>query len=153
MISGAQIRAARAMMSWTARALAREAYVPDFTLEWIEDDGTLTIKDRKALRSNLRLRWKEAGIEFIGSTEHLVQPKELEKETIALEFTAYGGDLVVSPVNPEPGRPHIRHRHQRPTSDREANGGEQGGLMSILVSIALAFAMTASSHAQTIRIF
>jgi hypothetical protein len=34
-ISGAQVRAARAMVGWTARALAKKAIVPMFTLEWI----------------------------------------------------------------------------------------------------------------------
>jgi hypothetical protein len=41
-ISGAQVRAARAMVGWTARALAKKAIVPMFTLEWIEGDGKLT---------------------------------------------------------------------------------------------------------------
>ena len=79
MISGAQIRAARAMMGWTARALAREAYVPDFTLEWIEGDGTLTIKDRKALVA-IQVALEEAGIEFIGSTGVQLQPKSSKRK-------------------------------------------------------------------------
>ena len=65
MISGAQIRGARAMLGWTARALARKAYVADFTIEWIEGDGKMTVKDRKALVA-IQATLEAAGIEFLG---------------------------------------------------------------------------------------
>jgi hypothetical protein len=48
-ISGAQVRAARAFLGWTARALAKKAEVPEFTLEWIEGHGQISGKDLKAL--------------------------------------------------------------------------------------------------------
>jgi hypothetical protein len=63
-ISGAQVRAARAMVGWTARALAKKAVVPMFTLEWIEGDGKLTNSDRKALAA-IQSELEAAGIEFL----------------------------------------------------------------------------------------
>jgi hypothetical protein len=62
-ISGAQVRAARAFLGWTARALAKKAEVPEFTLEWIEGHGRITGKDLKALAA-LRGQLAAAGIEF-----------------------------------------------------------------------------------------
>jgi hypothetical protein len=64
MISGAQVRAARAMVGWTARALAKKAVVPIFTLEWIEGDGKITSSDRKALAA-IQSELEAAGIEFL----------------------------------------------------------------------------------------
>jgi hypothetical protein len=64
-ISGAQVRAARAMVGWTARALAKKAVVPIFTLEWIEGDGKITSSDRKALAA-IQSELEAAGIEFLG---------------------------------------------------------------------------------------
>jgi hypothetical protein len=63
-ISGAQVRAARAMVGWTARALAKKAIAPMFTLEWIEGDGKLTNSDRKALAA-IQSELEAAGIEFL----------------------------------------------------------------------------------------
>jgi len=62
-ISGAQVRAARAFLGWTARALAKKADVPDFTLEWIEGHGQISGKDLKALAAILA-QLETAGIEF-----------------------------------------------------------------------------------------
>jgi hypothetical protein len=64
MISGAQVRAARAMLGWTARALAKKAVVPIFTLEWIEGEGKITNPDRKALAA-IQSELEAAGIEFL----------------------------------------------------------------------------------------
>jgi hypothetical protein len=64
MISGAQVRAARAMLGWTARALAKKAVVPIFTLEWIEGEGKITNADRKALAA-IQSELEAAGIEFL----------------------------------------------------------------------------------------
>jgi hypothetical protein len=66
MISGAQIRAARALLGWSARALAKKAIVPEFTVEWIEGDGKIASKDRDALAA-LQATLEDAGIEFISS--------------------------------------------------------------------------------------
>jgi hypothetical protein len=62
-ISGAQVRAARAFLGWTARALAKKAEVPEFTLEWIEGHGEISGKDLKAL-ANIQTQLEAAGIEF-----------------------------------------------------------------------------------------
>jgi hypothetical protein len=63
-ISDAQVRAARAMVGWTAVALAKKAVVPIFTLEWIEGDGKITSSDRKALAA-IQSELEAAGIEFL----------------------------------------------------------------------------------------
>jgi hypothetical protein len=57
------VRAARAMVGWTARALAKKAIVPDFTLEWIEGNGKITGADLKAL-AEIKATLEAAGIEF-----------------------------------------------------------------------------------------
>jgi hypothetical protein len=62
-ISGAQVRAARAFLGWTARALAKKAEVPEFTLEWIEGHGQIAGKDLKAL-AVIQAQLEAAGIEF-----------------------------------------------------------------------------------------
>jgi DNA-binding XRE family transcriptional regulator len=62
-ISGAQVRAARAFLGWTARALAKKADVAEFTLEWIEGHGQISGKDLKSLAA-IQARPEAAGIEF-----------------------------------------------------------------------------------------
>jgi transcriptional regulator with XRE-family HTH domain len=64
-ITGAQVRAARALLGWTARSLAKKAIVPEHSLEWIEGDGTITGKDRANLDA-LRATLESGGVEFIG---------------------------------------------------------------------------------------
>ena len=66
MITGVQIRAARVMLGWTVRVLATHAAVPDFAVEWIEGDGKLNARDRKAVRA-IQTALEDAGIEFIDS--------------------------------------------------------------------------------------
>ena len=65
MITGAQVRAARALLGWTARSLAKRAIVPEHSLEWIEGDGNITGKDRVNLDA-IRAALEAGGIEFIG---------------------------------------------------------------------------------------
>ena len=65
MITGAQVRGARAMLGWSARALATKADVPVFTVEWIEGDGQIAGKDRKALAA-VQATLEAGGIEFLG---------------------------------------------------------------------------------------
>jgi hypothetical protein len=62
-ISGAQVRAARAFLGWTSRALAAKAAVRIFTIEWIEGDGKITGKDRNALAA-IKAMLEDGGIEF-----------------------------------------------------------------------------------------
>ena len=64
MITGAQIRAARTFLGWTARALAKKADIPEHSLERIEGNGTITAKDQNALQALQRVL-EEGGIEFI----------------------------------------------------------------------------------------
>ena len=71
-ISGAQVRAARAMVGWTAVALAKKAVVPIFTLEWIEGDGKITNSDRKALAA-IQETLEDGGIEFLSGEAPGVQ--------------------------------------------------------------------------------
>ena len=66
MITGAQVRAARALLGWTARSLAKKAIVPEHSLEWIEGDGRITGKDRANLEA-LQATLESGGVEFIGS--------------------------------------------------------------------------------------
>jgi len=65
-ITGAQIRAGRALLGWTARALAKKAHVPEHSLECIKGDGTISAKDRNALKA-LQHALEEGGIRFIDS--------------------------------------------------------------------------------------
>jgi hypothetical protein len=81
MITGAQIRAARAFLGWSARALAKKANVPDFTLEWIEGDGKLTAKDRSAV-SAIRDTLEKAGVEFIGTVGVQLRPENRRSERL-----------------------------------------------------------------------
>ena len=62
-ISGSQVRAARAFLGWTARALATKAAVRTFTVEWIEGEGKITAKDLRDLAA-IQATLEEGGIEF-----------------------------------------------------------------------------------------
>ena len=78
-ITGAQIRAARAFLGWSARALAKKANVPDFTLEWIEGDGKITAKDRNAVNA-IQNTLENAGVEFIGTIGVQMHPENHSSE-------------------------------------------------------------------------
>jgi hypothetical protein len=77
-ISGAQVRAARALLGWTARTLALKASVPIFTIEWIEGEGKITVSDRKALAA-IKETFEADGVEFIGSIGVQLRPKKRRK--------------------------------------------------------------------------
>ena len=62
-ISGSQVRAARAFVGWTARALATKAAVRTFRVEWIEGEGKITAKDLRDLGA-IQATLEEGGIEF-----------------------------------------------------------------------------------------
>jgi hypothetical protein len=81
-ISGAQVRAARALLGWTARALAVKASVPLFTIEWIEGEGKITGSDRKALAA-VQETFEHDGVEFIGSIGVQLHPKKRRKASPA----------------------------------------------------------------------
>ena len=73
MITGAQVRAARALLGWTARSLAKKAIVPEHSLEWIEGAGKITSKDRDTLDA-LQATLESGGVEFIGSIGVQLKP-------------------------------------------------------------------------------
>jgi hypothetical protein len=73
-ITGAQVRAARALLGWTARSLAKRAIVPEHSLEWIEGDGKITGKDRDNLGA-LKATLESGGVEFIGLVGVQLKPK------------------------------------------------------------------------------
>ena len=77
-ISGAQVRAARALLGWTAHALAVKASVPIFTIEWIEGEGKITGSDRKALAAVQQILEAD-GVEFIGLVGVQLHPKKRRK--------------------------------------------------------------------------
>jgi hypothetical protein len=73
-ITGGQVRAARALLGWTTRSLAKKAIVPEHSLEWIEGDGKITGKDKADLDA-LQATLESGGVEFIGSVGVQLKPK------------------------------------------------------------------------------
>lgn len=64
LLSGAQIRAARAILNWSVRDLAEKASVPISTIRRLEEfDGTLETPQAKAMA--IRTTLEQAGAEFI----------------------------------------------------------------------------------------
>jgi hypothetical protein len=61
--SGSQVRAARAFVGWTARALATKLAVRPFTVEWIEGEGNIAAKDFWDLAA-IQGTLEDGGIEF-----------------------------------------------------------------------------------------
>jgi len=64
MISGAQVRAARAMLGWTTRDLARRAIVSIATVQLIENAGGTSSASREALAA-VQATLQAEGIEFL----------------------------------------------------------------------------------------
>ena len=68
MISGAQIRAARGLLNWTASDLAVRAGTTRHTVQRLEQsDGIPPSRSQTLL--DLKRTFEEAGIEFIGTPE------------------------------------------------------------------------------------
>lgn len=65
MISGAQVRAARALVGWTVRELAQRAVVSIATVNMIEDAGGLP-STAAANIAAIQATLEAAGIEFLG---------------------------------------------------------------------------------------
>ena len=65
MISGAQIRAARGLLGWTTRELARRATVSVSTVQLIENAGGSPNASREALAA-VQTTLEAEGIEFLG---------------------------------------------------------------------------------------
>ena len=69
MITGAQIRAARALLDWSARDLSRASRVSPATIQRIErTQGVLQTAQARTLL-DLQQALEGAGVEFIGAPE------------------------------------------------------------------------------------
>jgi transcriptional regulator with XRE-family HTH domain len=69
MITGAQIRAARALLDWSARDLSQASRVSPATIQRIErTQGVLATAQARTLL-DLQKVLEEAGVEFIGAPE------------------------------------------------------------------------------------
>jgi DNA-binding XRE family transcriptional regulator len=76
-ISGAQVRAARALLRWTSRELAKRASLSIFTVEAIEsDDEDTSHPDAPAVQIAL----EAGGVEFINSIGVLMRPERRERK-------------------------------------------------------------------------
>jgi len=70
MITGSQVRAAKALLKWSGDTLAKNAGVAISTIRRIEaDDGVLANASIKTLDS-IKKALEEGGVEFIGTPDH-----------------------------------------------------------------------------------
>ena len=70
MITGSQVRAAKALLKWSGDTLAKNAGVAISTIRRIEaDDGVLANASVKTLDS-IKKALEEGGVEFIGTPDH-----------------------------------------------------------------------------------
>ena len=68
MIGGAQIRAARALLGWSAAKLAEKSSVTRFTVQRLEQhDGVPP--SRSQTLEEIQLAFEAAGVEFIGAPD------------------------------------------------------------------------------------
>jgi hypothetical protein len=81
-ISGAQVRAARALLRWTSRELAKKSSLSIFTVEAIENnDDDISHPDAPAVQIAL----EAGGVEFINSVGVLMRPERREcKNAVAV---------------------------------------------------------------------
>ena len=69
MITGAQIRAARALLDWSARDLSKASRVSPATIQRLERTQGLSEKAQARTLADLQRVLEEAGVEFIGRPE------------------------------------------------------------------------------------
>ena len=70
MITGSQVRAAKALLKWSGDTLAKNAGVAISTIRRIEaDDGVLANASVKTLDS-IKKALEKGGVEFIGTPDH-----------------------------------------------------------------------------------
>ena len=70
MITGSQVRAAKALLKWSGDTLAKNAGVAISTIRRIEaDDGVLANASVKTLDS-IKKALEEGGVEFIGTPDY-----------------------------------------------------------------------------------
>jgi hypothetical protein len=68
MITGAQIRAARGLLKWTAKDLADHSATNRFTIQRLEQSDGIP-PSRSQTLADIRRAFEEAGVEFIGSPD------------------------------------------------------------------------------------
>ena len=70
MITGSQVRAAKALLKWSGNVLAVKANIAISTIRRIEaEDGVLANANIKTL-SAIQKALEEGGVEFIGTPDH-----------------------------------------------------------------------------------
>ena len=70
MITGSQVRAAKALLKWSGNVLAVKANIAISTIRRIEaEDGVLVNANIKTL-SAIQKALEEGGVEFIGTPDH-----------------------------------------------------------------------------------
>jgi DNA-binding XRE family transcriptional regulator len=74
MITGPQIRAARAMLGWTSRELARRAVVSIATINAVEDTN-LPSSRRQGDLAAIQMALEDGGIEFTNGNEPGIKMK------------------------------------------------------------------------------
>ncbi|MBU3732512.1 MAG: XRE family transcriptional regulator [Beijerinckiaceae bacterium] len=68
MITGAQIRAARGLLRWTAKDLAEHSGTNRFTIQRLEQSDGIP-PSRSQTLADIKRAFEEAGVEFIGSPQ------------------------------------------------------------------------------------
>jgi transcriptional regulator with XRE-family HTH domain len=68
MICGAQIRAARALVNWSAAELAKRSGVTRFTIQRLEQHDAVP-PSRSQTLEEIQRAFESAGVEFIGSPD------------------------------------------------------------------------------------
>ena len=68
MLSAAQIRAARALLAWSARELADKSGVSLATIQRLERQGGVPVAHSRTL-TDLKRAFEDAGVEFIGTPD------------------------------------------------------------------------------------
>ena len=69
MITGTQIRAARAAMRWTTEDLAQKAGLASRTVKRFEQDDGVPSSSRSSSLLDIQKAFEAAGIEFIGAPD------------------------------------------------------------------------------------
>ena len=70
MITGAQIRAARGLLGWSAREAAERSGLSLPTIQRLEKDAGVSPTAQARTFADLKRAFEEAGVEFIGSPEN-----------------------------------------------------------------------------------
>jgi transcriptional regulator with XRE-family HTH domain len=68
MVSGAQIRAARALLNWSAEALAEKVGITRHTVQRLEQHDGIP-PSRSQTLDDIRRAFEGAGVEFIGTPD------------------------------------------------------------------------------------